>query len=222
MIPALRPHQQTDLDRYADRHWFIYRLFDPRDGLTRYIGWTVNLNNRLKGHICDAKRRENTRKSRWINKLMRDGVKPGIAVVQRGFGPGWQLAEQFWISAYSRFSDLTNATAGGEGQLGVSASDETRRKMGLAQLGKKRSEESRRRMSAAQLGLKKPKPSQIMNDRMSEIHPFRNQTHCKNGHPYDERNTYVTIRGKNGREKRACRKCRSQRQRDYMRRKAAL
>ena len=208
------------MDRYANRDWWIYALVDPRDGNVRYVGWTVNLAGRLRGHICDSMRREHTRKSRWINKLIRHGLRPKMEVLESGNGCGWQQAEQRWIKLCSESFELTNATQGGEGQVGVKASTETRIKMSIAGKGRRHSDAARRNMSAAQKGRKKPNlPTKEMKDTMSELHPFHNRTHCKMGHLYDDNNTYYTVRESNLRLKRACRKCRAERQRAYMERR---
>lgn len=216
MLPTLRPNQQQ---RFVGA-WYVYTLTDPMSGLVRYVGISSSPSTRLRGHIYDTKNRENTHKSRWIKRLLRVGLRPVLEIVDSGIGAGWQDSEMLWIEKYWRSGILTNSTIGGDnGPFYVS--QQTRLRQSAARLGRRHSLEARANMSNAQRGLKKQKPTAEMNDRMSALHPFKNKTHCDAGHPYDEANTYSTLREKNGRMKRACRKCRMFRQRAYVARKRA-
>lgn len=52
-------------------------------------------------------------------------------------------------------------------------------------------------------------PPELVRKKMSDWHPFTNKSHCSNGHEFNEKNTYVSIRPSNGREHRHCRICRA-------------
>lgn len=204
------------------REWYIYTLADPRDEVVRYVGWTVNLRLRLRGHLHDAKRHPGSSKSTWLTGLTSAGIRPLMKIIYTGRGAGWGASESFLIATYRPLGNLLNVTSGGGGRIGAIPSPQTRKRMSDARRGQKRSIESRLRMSVAQRGIKKKKPTTTMNDAMSQLHPFRNKTHCKSGHLYDEKNTYYTVREKNGRLKRACRKCRALRQRAFIARSRKL
>lgn len=91
----------------------IYYLFDPKNKQPKYIGKTVSsLQKRLRDHISESKRRANTYKHHWINKLIAKGRKPCIELLEECLENNWKEREIYWISF---FSNLTNSTPGGEG-----------------------------------------------------------------------------------------------------------
>ena len=60
----------------------IYGLHDPRTGELRYIGQTtVSLKERLWAHLSPSSRRKAYYSARWIDSLVRDGVKPEIRLL---------------------------------------------------------------------------------------------------------------------------------------------
>lgn len=161
----------------TDKRVFIYGLFDPRNGVIRYIGKAADLKVRMFGHLSDKRR---VHKVHWIEQLKACGMSPSMCILEICEpGSDWEEAEKFWI-AYHRFigTRLTNSTNGGEGSFGREISEETRKKIGSANRGKKlpreqieqmrtrlignkyalgsrHSEETRRRVSLAGMGRKK-------------------------------------------------------------------
>lgn len=139
------------------RRVFIYSLSDPRDGKVRYVGKAINCESRLGGHLGD---KGFNHKTCWINQLKRLGLKPVVEVVEQVDEPSWQEAEQFWIEQFRQWGfDLTNATKGGEGTLGVPCSEETKRKISIKNQGLrkgiKRTPESIAKSAAGNRGKKR-------------------------------------------------------------------
>ena len=147
---------------------YIYGLVDPRTGLVRYIGKADIPQVRYKNHLCPPETNADTKKSRWINKLLRMNIRPSLVILQVVKRSDWRDAERKWISDYRQKYGrhfLTNTTAGGDGiekgfkqrpgtgakisaaNKGRKVSEETKVKISLSNLGRKRSDEARKRMS---------------------------------------------------------------------------
>lgn len=113
----------------------IYRLVDPtispddEKNYVRYIGWTnKTLSDRLSNHITEArhdKNQKHTHKNRWINKLLNLNIRPQIELVDETSNP--DLIKQMEIKYIALYAakgcKLTNATKGGDGQLGRVVTD---------------------------------------------------------------------------------------------------
>ena len=56
---------------------FIYVLIDPRNDEKKYVGMSKDPYKRLAEHIYDIKR-EKTKKSNWIKKLINLNLKPKL------------------------------------------------------------------------------------------------------------------------------------------------
>lgn len=93
---------------------FIYALVDPRDGVVRYVGKTIKkLERRLAGHLNEKK---DTRKFRWIQTLLQDGLTPKIKLIDTVPSESWEEHEIKWIAWHKANGfDLTNTTSGGDG-----------------------------------------------------------------------------------------------------------
>lgn len=61
-------------------HYHFYFLRDPRDGIIKYVGRTVNPAPRLRHHIYEAKKRNTNKRERWINKILSLGMEPELEV----------------------------------------------------------------------------------------------------------------------------------------------
>lgn len=59
----------------------FYVLIDPRDGLIKYVGRTVDLRNRFRNHIYEAKKNNRNKRERWIISLLRRNLEPEIKVI---------------------------------------------------------------------------------------------------------------------------------------------
>lgn len=90
----------------------IYALLCPVSKNVRYIGYTsVSLEQRLSYHYYDISKGVQSHKVNFLKQLLPDKVE--IVPIEQGL-PDIDTAikrEVFWISQYS---DLTNATTGGE------------------------------------------------------------------------------------------------------------
>lgn len=117
--------------------YFIYALVDPETKQIRYIGKTVSGMKRPRDHSKPSELKRNTHKTHWIRTLIEKGLKPEIIVLQHHESKEeLNQSEQDWIARYKELgSPLTNATEGGEGNVGWKPNNDTKQKM-----SKKRSE----------------------------------------------------------------------------------
>ena len=121
------------------RKTFIYYLKHPSTLEIRYIGKTVKpLSCRLSNHINNAKKaKHNKHLSNWINSVIQNGERPIIGLLEICEEYDWKEQEKFWISLYS---NLVNATLGGDGCEGLKHSQETIEKIRSINLGRKHTE----------------------------------------------------------------------------------
>lgn len=62
---------------------FIYALSDPRsDGLFRYVGYTSDLERRVKLHFYEAVRESYREKSKWFLEMRSLKLKPLVTVLE--------------------------------------------------------------------------------------------------------------------------------------------
>lgn len=132
---------------------YVYGLFDP-DGELRYVGMTASSPEvRLRRHLeLSALKRHRCHRSNWLLKLLNEGKKPEIRVIQELKVRGDLVAaEIYWIRFFKEQGcRLTNETSGGDGV--IDPSPETRLRRSLAQKGIPKSLEARLRMSIASKG----------------------------------------------------------------------
>lgn len=123
----------------------IYILTDQMNNV-RYVGKTVQpLQERLCAHIYESRGSNKRHKSNWIRTLIKTGSKPLISLIEEVDGDGCK-EETKWITHYKSIGvDLTNATEGGEWQIGQQPwnkgkklSNEHKRKIRDAHIDKKR------------------------------------------------------------------------------------
>ena len=106
----------------------IYVLKHPDTLEIRYVGKTVRrLCERIGNHITNANL------SNWILKLLSEGKRPIIELIEECEPSVWQEREKYWISQYQ---NLINLTAGGDGCEGFHISEESREKWRRAVKGK--------------------------------------------------------------------------------------
>jgi hypothetical protein len=130
------------------------------------VGKTVNrLSERLQQHVNDANRgRVNIHRFRWIRGLTKLGLRPEIFELEK-VHDGWEEAEQFWIAYFrSLGASLCNATAGGDGLVGFTHSEETRRKQSVSGCAAWTDPATRARRGEA---IRKAYSSQEARDRLS-------------------------------------------------------
>jgi len=89
----------------------FYKLVDPIDGKTKYIGRTVNVGNRLRNHIYEAKKNNRNKRERWIMYLLRRNKMPilkviysEICTIERAI-----CLEKIYVTLYSKYYDLKNS-----------------------------------------------------------------------------------------------------------------
>jgi len=116
-----------DVDKFL-----VYGLTDPRTGEVRYIGKsTVGLRRpRIHALPCSLHKGPGTHKNVWIKSLLREGVTPGIAILDTC--PSADSLSQREIEIISMYkaagANLTNGTRGGEGGS-FAKSAETRKRI---------------------------------------------------------------------------------------------
>ncbi len=134
-----------------ERTWSIYVLEDPRtEGVVRYVGVTHGKpQQRLRDHIRGAERGVRYHSATWIRSLLRENVQPLMHVIHQGQGDTWASVETWWIAWHRAWGfNLTNHTDGGEGNVGITVSAETRAKQSAAKKGGKHSPEHIAKMRA--------------------------------------------------------------------------
>lgn len=65
----------------------VYHLTDPRDRVVRYVGMTGAPQARLRGHMREARERQNTPKKRWIAELAAARLAPVLVIVSSHDNP---------------------------------------------------------------------------------------------------------------------------------------
>ena len=97
---------------------FIYILQDPTTLNVRYVGKSKNPQRRYSSHLW-AKPKVKYHSYYWIQKLLKQGLKPIMTVIDEIEGD-WQWLEKYWISQFKQWGfNLTNITSGGEGSYKV-------------------------------------------------------------------------------------------------------
>lgn len=133
---------------------FIYALSDPRTNKMRYVGWCLNMKQRLSQHISCEK--DHTRKCRWVAALRAVGMKPTMELLAEVPLEEWAEAERVWIKFFRDIgADLTNGTNGGDGTPGRINSLAHRRRISEANRGKIHTAKTRAKVSASLLGNKR-------------------------------------------------------------------
>lgn len=92
---------------------YIYGLKCPLSNKIRYVGKSVNPNQRFKNHI-NYEVKSDTHKARWLNKLIEQGLLPELIIIEETGTKQWEEREKYWIAYYK--NDLTNETIGGDGR----------------------------------------------------------------------------------------------------------
>lgn len=117
---------------------YIYKLLDPKTKEIRYIGQTNNITRRFNDHISSSLNENsdcyNTYKGRWIRKLINDGHKPIIEIIEKCETLEISnIRECFFIEKFTKDGyRLTNSHI-----IDVTEfSEATRKKMSLAKKGK--------------------------------------------------------------------------------------
>lgn len=142
----------------------IYTLSDPDTNQVRYVGKSNNPVKRYYKHYTYNE--HNTHKNNWINKLIREGKKPILDIIDIVPINEWVYWETYWIGQFKTWGfDLVNSTYGGEGStfgnvtsfkkghklsVGRKASNITKEKIKKIRTGTKASEDTKNKMSSSQ------------------------------------------------------------------------
>ncbi len=93
----------------------------------RYIGQTTKPRHRFKTHIIGSKWSKDP-SGKWIRKLLRNGLFPKMLIFESGKVKDILKREIFWIAYHrEKGTRILNITGGGEGTLGHSVPDKTRK-----------------------------------------------------------------------------------------------
>lgn len=77
----------------------VYVLVDPRDGLPRYIGCTMNPRQRLAAHVTSSYSEGNKRRCAWVHELRGLGLRPKMMGLDKAIGYRAAMAlEMKWIA----------------------------------------------------------------------------------------------------------------------------
>lgn len=155
----------------------IYGLYDPKDRQLRYIGKTKHLlSTRLSQHISEAVKHGKTHRHKWINKLLNEGVRPSIKLLEKITESEWEEAEKKWIASCRKQGlNLVNETDGGESPVGRKLSKEHIEKIRKANMGNdhslgyKHSNETKRKMSEAHKNRKYSRRGSLSNEHKRKI-----------------------------------------------------
>lgn len=141
----------------------IYALSDPRKpGLVRYVGKTKqSLRRRLHVHVAHRNAKP-CHRTRWMQKLFKDGLIPRIWPLELCSESNWQEREIFWVRFFKPLG-LINSTDGGDGSNGSKRSLEAIKKTRLKLLGRKPPPHVIEASRRAHLGKKVPQtPEQLL------------------------------------------------------------
>jgi len=89
----------------------IYRLVDPRDGSTKYIGQTVNMAQRLQGHLNQSCF-NNIKKGAWIAELRAAGLSPLMEEICQCSDKDANAVERIHIEAARQAGEILNSKLG--------------------------------------------------------------------------------------------------------------
>lgn len=144
---------------------YIYALKDPFTNAIRYIGKSIRPRERLTN---ECNEQGNTYRCHWIQKLLRQGVKP-IQIILETLpnDADWKERERYWIAVGKRLDwPLVNSTSGGDGVPDLPP--EIRAKISATWLGRKHRPESLKKIGAASKGRTHTEEyKQMMHDKMS-------------------------------------------------------
>lgn len=149
-----------------EQYHVIYGLIDPNSKELRYIGYSSEIERRIKDHHRPIYLKAKTYKNNWIKSLIAVGQQAELIIIKEYETAGELPVAEIEMVEYFRAlgADLTNGTRGGDGHLkGDKLSDETRKKLSEAfsgekhpMYGKKHTEEAKQKISEALSGENNP------------------------------------------------------------------
>lgn len=97
----------------------VYALTDPRTGAVRYVGISVDVQNRLRHHVYRCTHPHgNSALQKWLSELGALNLTPKAIILDEHVAERyWEPAEKHWIAELAEAGcALTNATPGGWGK----------------------------------------------------------------------------------------------------------
>ena len=93
---------------------YIYGLKCPEKDIIRYVGKSKKPKSRYSSHLSHtkAKRYDNIHLYRWIAKLLKNGLKPELIILDTCIDDNWKEKEKEWIAKFG-LSNLLNMNDGG-------------------------------------------------------------------------------------------------------------
>lgn len=92
---------------------YIYTLCERGKDEVRYVGQTVNPEQRLKAHVGDSRLESSHPKERWIAEVLMMGSDIEMRIVEECTGETAGDREKYWIGYHLEYSSgLTNLTYG--------------------------------------------------------------------------------------------------------------
>jgi hypothetical protein len=144
---------------------YIYGLVDPETTAIRYIGKSINPEQRLRNHINET---YPCHRRNWIDSLKKKGLEPDLIYLVKlegSIAEDWKRWERRWIAIAKRDGwPLVNETSGGDGVPDLSP--EASAKRNKTWIGRKHTPESLIKIAAASRGRRQ---SIEQRQRMSEI-----------------------------------------------------
>lgn len=148
----------------------MYALIDPLTDEVRYVGCTVRLEERFRGHLKQAANPASKLipKIEWLRSL--NGVEPRLLLLETVEEPDLHNAEKRWIlKLRAAGAQLTNQRVGGKAPRGHKRSEETRAKIRAARAQQTFSDESRQKMSLAQKKIWAETPDDVRRKRKERV-----------------------------------------------------
>jgi group I intron endonuclease len=156
----------------------VYGLIDPNSHELRYIGYSSDIERRIKDHHRPIYLKIKSHKNNWIKSLLAQGQKADFIIIEE-YDSAEQLPQaEIEMVEYFKYLgvELTNGTRGGDGHLkGDKLSEETKKKLSEAfsgekhpMYGKHHSEEAKRAISLSKLGVPWGEHSETTKKKMSD------------------------------------------------------
>lgn len=94
----------------------IYGLFDPNDGMCRYVGSTTDLKTRIEKHE-ECKNVSNPELNDWLTSLVKNHQTPDVFVFTSVSDDDNDWVERMWIAYMKREHPLLNIHRGGINEI---------------------------------------------------------------------------------------------------------
>jgi hypothetical protein len=115
----------------------LYSINCPKSGLVRYVGKTINRDERFRKHLSEN---NGTLKSKWVMGLRSQGLSPVFEIIEECLDSEWQEKERAYIRLYKSIgANLLNQMPGGEGgptMKGRKLTADQRQKIADSKIGK--------------------------------------------------------------------------------------